>query len=65
MRCAEPVLAVMLNETEPLPLLVVPDVIVIQFALLTDVQGHPAPAVTATDPAVADAATLTDCEESE
>jgi len=60
-----PVFAPMLNVTVPLPAPDAPPVTVIQLTFETAVQAHPAPAVTATDPVDADAATLCDVVERE
>jgi len=48
-----PVLALTLNVTDPLPVPLAPDVMVIQSALDVATQPHPAPAVTVTVPLVA------------
>jgi len=48
-----PVLALTLNVTDPLPVPLAPDVMVIQSALDVATQPHPVPAVTVTVPLVA------------
>lgn len=52
--------AVTLYPTEPLPVPLAPAVIEIQVAVSVDVHAHPAAAVTATEPVLAEKATLAD-----
>jgi hypothetical protein len=54
---AAPVFAATLKPTDPFPVPVAPDVMVMNAALLVAVHAQPAPAVTATVPVVAPAPT--------